>query len=604
MQRVMEPPPHLLKASPFVVPVIEPVGSFLYMAPSARELSRHPECDVPPVPSGCVRVVCISDTHNEHEGLRLPDGDVLIHTGDILTESGMRHVLEGGEVAPEGDALLAEFAHWFGAQRYEHKVLVGGNHDSVLEALGRERVQAILDASCAYGEVVYLQDNVATLGRLTIYGSPYAKYESHNNRAFFVQKPQYNIPSGVHVVATHMPAVLPVRDSSGARNFRFQPELTRPMFRAGPLLHVSGHVHSANGLYFADPRNEGRAFVESLRGLPGAARESAIPCVVASVCEKHWRTSGLRSSTGSRGDPADREHGGYNLVQPGIICDLLLPATDAQVPSSVAVRRPALLFFCPENDAGLVPVLLPQLEEMFCVHHVETVAAGVSAVGSQPYAACVAKLGTTGNLGKDVIKSLRAIQGSRPFVAIHSATAARNERTRASLRSALGIDCFVEHGREQELLEELRAMTQVPAEAAEPGDMAPQGSRPLLLFAPPNDAAFASTMLPLLEGDFDVDTAETVAQAVELLRGRWYAACLSKLGTAGNLGTDVFQALRTKHGSHPIIALHSAKAARQPKQRDKLARDFGVSIFATHGQEAELAGCIREALRTADPPCA
>ena len=34
-----------------------------------------------------MRVVCISDTHCMHDGLRVPDGDLLVHAGD-LTETG------------------------------------------------------------------------------------------------------------------------------------------------------------------------------------------------------------------------------------------------------------------------------------------------------------------------------------------------------------------------------------------------------------------------------------------------------------------------------------------------------------------------------------
>ncbi len=30
-----------------------------------------------------IRVVCISDTHNQHQKLTIPDGDILIHGGDF-----------------------------------------------------------------------------------------------------------------------------------------------------------------------------------------------------------------------------------------------------------------------------------------------------------------------------------------------------------------------------------------------------------------------------------------------------------------------------------------------------------------------------------------
>eukprot|EP00450_Noctiluca_scintillans_P034536 CAMPEP_0194547862 /NCGR_PEP_ID=MMETSP0253-20130528/92761_1 /TAXON_ID=2966 /ORGANISM="Noctiluca scintillans" /LENGTH=64 /DNA_ID=CAMNT_0039395117 /DNA_START=72 /DNA_END=263 /DNA_ORIENTATION=- len=61
---------------------------YLYLAPSAESLRKCSVEEMPTQGDGFVRIVCISDTHNEHEGLRLPAGDILLHTGDVLTESG------------------------------------------------------------------------------------------------------------------------------------------------------------------------------------------------------------------------------------------------------------------------------------------------------------------------------------------------------------------------------------------------------------------------------------------------------------------------------------------------------------------------------------
>ena len=67
-------------------------------------------------PEECVRIVCISDTHCEHKSLTpttsgynplaLPDGDILIHAGDCLCESGLRHATRtpnGIEVLKQAD---------------------------------------------------------------------------------------------------------------------------------------------------------------------------------------------------------------------------------------------------------------------------------------------------------------------------------------------------------------------------------------------------------------------------------------------------------------------------------------------------------------------
>lgn len=122
--------------------------------------------------------------------------------------------------------------------------------------------------------------------------------------------------------------------------------------------------------------------------------------------------------------------------------------------------KPALLFFGPPNDAQLVQTLLPKLECFFDVTHVDQAADGVHAVEKQRFHACVAKLGTDiGNLGEDVIKALRVNQGTEPFIAVHSATASRNPEMQFKLEEEYGVNLFVAHGQENELIAALKSFT-------------------------------------------------------------------------------------------------------------------------------------------------
>uniref|UniRef100_A0A8C7L4I9 Metallophosphoesterase domain containing 2 n=1 Tax=Oncorhynchus kisutch TaxID=8019 RepID=A0A8C7L4I9_ONCKI len=41
-----------------------------------------------PKPSGHTRFVCVSDTHSRTDGIQMPYGDILLHTGDF-TELGL-----------------------------------------------------------------------------------------------------------------------------------------------------------------------------------------------------------------------------------------------------------------------------------------------------------------------------------------------------------------------------------------------------------------------------------------------------------------------------------------------------------------------------------
>ncbi|KAL4908229.1 Metallo-dependent phosphatase-like protein [Aspergillus multicolor] len=100
-----------------------------------------------------IRIVCISDTHNNKPDL--PPGDVLIHAGD-LTENG------------SCDELQAQL-EWLSAQPYYAVIAIAGNHDVLLDEkflqkyperrYGDTRTRVDLD----WGRVVYLQDEGITV---------------------------------------------------------------------------------------------------------------------------------------------------------------------------------------------------------------------------------------------------------------------------------------------------------------------------------------------------------------------------------------------------------------------------------------------------------
>jgi len=448
----------------FEVRKCKPPDDVAYLAPGAEAFQSCNASSLPPAPHGCLRVVCISDTHNEHAGLRLPPGDLLIHSGDCLTESGARYVVRSGKrgaikaVKPEGESLFKGFAEWFGRQDFPHKVLVAGNHDLVLQGLGKERVQQLLSEASRRGRAVYLEHDEVCVGGVHVFGSPFG-YWGGDNDAFLSRDCDYtDLPAGMDIVVTHMPAILP---SEGSQ-LREDLNLTSALHRTGASLHVSGHCHWAHGVYHT--RDAGGR---------------AVPCVVASVCDSKWLGGPARgghllaSADGVRGDPADRSYGGYNLTQPCVVCDLRLPggrqaAAEDTVPRaapaagslaaelplpSAAEGRPALLFFGPPNDPDFVRALLPPLRELFDVDFVDSTADGLQAVASgRPYAACLAKLGTKGNLSFPILSALRESQGAGPFVAIHSATAAASPGMRDKLAAELAVDLFAGPGEEDALL--------------------------------------------------------------------------------------------------------------------------------------------------------
>merc|ERR1712224_787611 len=123
-----------------------------------------------------------------------------------------------------------------------------------------------------------------------------------------------------------------------------------------------------------------------------------------------------------------------------------------------ASGKPAMLFFGPPNDPSVVRNVLPKLREIFDVDWVDSALDGIHAVAYRSYVALVAKLGTKGNLGVDVVAALRAIQGERPFVIIHSATAAANQKMQANLKETCKCNPIVGPSQESALFEALHPL--------------------------------------------------------------------------------------------------------------------------------------------------
>ena len=100
-----------------------------------------------------MRVVCISDTHNCNGQISVPDGDVLVHSGDATIT---------GTVAE-----IKNFNTWFSALPHRHKVFIAGNHDWLFERENAAARELLSD------NITYLQDSAVEIEGLKFYGSPW-----------------------------------------------------------------------------------------------------------------------------------------------------------------------------------------------------------------------------------------------------------------------------------------------------------------------------------------------------------------------------------------------------------------------------------------------
>src|SRR5437868_4454902 len=98
-----------------------------------------------------MRIVCISDTHEQHRDLVLPPGDLLIHAGDFTWFSQRR-------------SMIRDFNSWLGELPHRYKLVIPGNHEFAFEA-DTKLASEITNATLLINEPTEIEG-------LKIWGSP------------------------------------------------------------------------------------------------------------------------------------------------------------------------------------------------------------------------------------------------------------------------------------------------------------------------------------------------------------------------------------------------------------------------------------------------
>ncbi len=177
-----------------------------------------------------MRIICLSDTHGQHLSLNLPEGDLLLHAGDISSRGRREEV--------------AEFLDWFSSQPHRHKVFIGGNHDFLLEQKPAV-FKPMIPANCHY-----LEDSGITLEGLAIWGSPITPYffdwAFNRHRGAAIRPHWALIPPQTDILLTHGPPYGILDRTTRGEAVGCQ-DLLKVINRINPRLHVFGHIHEAAG---------------------------------------------------------------------------------------------------------------------------------------------------------------------------------------------------------------------------------------------------------------------------------------------------------------------------------------------------------------------
>ena len=175
-----------------------------------------------------MKIVCISDTHNSHRDVEIPNGDILIHAGDFSFQGEPR--------------VYRDADKWFGELPHKYKFIIAGNHDFNFY---RHK----------WKNAIPLCDSGMVIDGVRFWGSPYSptfgNWAWMKDRGDEIAKHWKMIPDNTDVVIAHGPAyelgdkTPPRWGSVNAGCY----DLGLALDRIKPKLFVCGHIHNGYGKY-------------------------------------------------------------------------------------------------------------------------------------------------------------------------------------------------------------------------------------------------------------------------------------------------------------------------------------------------------------------
>lgn len=185
-----------------------------------------------------MKLVVISDTHRLQDSLSLPEGDVLIHCGDLTGRGGYDEFKRVGE--------------WFFEQsiKFKHRIFIGGNHDFGLEYNSELILSHHFDP-----DIIYLQDSGTTINGVNFWGTPWTP--TFHNWAFMGSEIELAdkfklIPTNTHVLITHGPAHRVLDKVQEGRRVGSTALKDRISKLDALKHHVFGHIHESYGYQFVN----------------------------------------------------------------------------------------------------------------------------------------------------------------------------------------------------------------------------------------------------------------------------------------------------------------------------------------------------------------
>ena len=178
-----------------------------------------------------MKIVVISDTHNLHNKITVPDGDLLIHCGDFSGRGSVKEV--------------TTFNSFLGTLPHAKKIVIPGNHDFLFES------NPGLAKTLLSNAVVLIDEEVCING-VRIFGSPWtpefgdwAFMKSRSSLMYFWDR----LPENIDILVTHGPPhgildTISNYDRAERVGCQF---LGHKVKKMKPKYHLFGHIHEGYG---------------------------------------------------------------------------------------------------------------------------------------------------------------------------------------------------------------------------------------------------------------------------------------------------------------------------------------------------------------------
>ena len=179
-----------------------------------------------------MKIVALSDTHNQLSKVVVPDGDVLVHCGDFGAAGNM--------------AEWKQFINEFSKFPHPHKIATFGNHD----VRSVNWLSLVKEEGKAAG-IEFLVDESIVIDGVKFYGSPwvprYGCWFWMLSRGEEIGRKWNRIPMDVDVLITHGPPHGKLDMSPYDKIPAGCEELMKRVEDVKPKIHLFGHIHDGYG---------------------------------------------------------------------------------------------------------------------------------------------------------------------------------------------------------------------------------------------------------------------------------------------------------------------------------------------------------------------